>query len=95
MPGIGDMIQITTHTDRPITAGGITVTPQSLALIIALPFGGFVWNQPIAVLVERDGEIKRIPVVDVTRLALMGMAGLGVAFAIAAFAASAPRNKKE
>ncbi len=53
---------------HPVTAGEITVTPQSQALIIRWGQGGFVWNRPVAVVVERPGQTQRIPVLDLTRI---------------------------
>ncbi len=76
---ITDMFQSQVVSGRPIQAGDITVTPQSRALIVRLPFGGLVWRRPTAVLVERAGQMSRIPIVDVTRvvqLALLGVIAL-------------------
>lgn len=70
------LISLENRSGDPVTVGGVTVTPQSQALVIRLPFFRFVWNRPLAVLVERDGRAERIPVVDVTRLVLIGL-GLG------------------
>jgi len=63
-----------------ITVGDVTVTPQSQALTVRWPRGGLVWNRPVAVLVERGEETERIPIVDVTRMAQLGLLGLGLAF---------------
>ena len=63
---------------EPVTVGDITVTPQSKALIVRLSKGGFVWNRPTAVLVERDGRARRIPIVDITRILQVGLLGLAV-----------------
>jgi hypothetical protein len=38
--------------------------------------GGFVWNRPTAVLVERDGQAHRIRIVDVTRILQVGLLAL-------------------
>jgi hypothetical protein len=57
----------------PITIGDVTITSQSQALPIRWPRGGWVWNCPVAILVERDGETERIPMVDVTRVAQWAM----------------------
>jgi len=67
----------------PVTVGDITVTPQSRALVVRLPKGGFIWNRPTAVLVEQHGPARRIPIIDVTRILQAGLLGL------AALAASA------
>jgi hypothetical protein len=62
------------------------VTPQSQALTVRWPRGGWVWNRPTAVLVERGGEERKsIPIVDVTRAAQLGLYGLGLVFAIVGF----------
>jgi hypothetical protein len=63
---------------EPVTAGDVTVTPQSRALVVRLPRVGLVWNRPTAVLVERDGQTRRIPIVDRTRLLQVGLLGVAV-----------------
>lgn len=47
---------------------GYRITPRSQALTVHLPFGGFVWNRPVAVKVEVDGVEQEIPIVDATRV---------------------------
>ena len=61
-------IEWQTKTGEPITAAGRTVTPQSQALVIHFPFGGFVWNRPTAVLVQHNNQTQQIPIPDLTRL---------------------------
>lgn len=51
----------------------VAVTPQSEAWIVDWPGGGLVWNRPIAVLVEQDEEINRVPIFDWTRIAQVGL----------------------
>jgi hypothetical protein len=63
---------------EPVHVGQVTVTPQSRTLVVRLPWGGFVWHRPVAILVERDGQISRRSIVDVTRLAELGLLALGV-----------------
>jgi hypothetical protein len=67
----------------PVTVGDVTVTPRSRALVVRLPRGGFVWNRPSTVLVERAGHVRRIKVWDVTRILQLGLLGLGLAIALA------------
>jgi hypothetical protein len=78
MPQLKDIIQFQTNTSEKITTGNVSLALQSRALIIRLPFGGFVWNRPTAVLVEENGQTKRIPIVDATRLAQVGVFALAL-----------------
>ncbi len=75
MTRLGEIIQLETHAGTPTTAGNLTVTPESQAFSLRLPFGGFVWNRPTAIVIEIEGERQRIPIVDVTRIAQLAMAG--------------------
>jgi hypothetical protein len=67
----------------PVTVGEVSVMPRARALMVRLPWGGFVWNRPTAVMVKRAGEVRRVPVVDVTRILQLGLLGLGLAIAVA------------
>jgi len=66
-----------TATGQPVTVGGRTVVPEAQVVTLNTPFGGFVWNRPTAVLVEKDGVRERVPIVDVTRYALVALWGFG------------------
>jgi hypothetical protein len=68
----GELAEATVH-------GPITVVPESRALVVRLPFGGLVWNRPIAVRVTRDGETTRLALRDVTRTAQVALFALGLA----------------
>ena len=68
---------------EPVTLHDVTVTPRSRAVTIRLPNGGFVWNRPTAVVVERAGKARRIPIVDLTRMLQLGLFGLAVLTAVA------------
>jgi hypothetical protein len=70
------------ESGETVRVGDMAVTPQSQALTVRWPGGGWVWNRPAAVLVERGEERKRIRVVDVTRAAQLGLYGLGLVFAV-------------
>ena len=65
--------QLRTNAGRAVTVGEFTITPISQALTVRFPFGGFVWNRPVTIEVERAGHVKCIPIVDVTRLAQIGV----------------------
>ena len=65
-----------------IHANGVILTPQSETIGLDFPFGGLVWNRPVAILVEKDDVVKRIPIVDITRMAVLLLAGLTLAFSV-------------
>jgi hypothetical protein len=80
--GVAMSFRVQTVSGAPVTRGGLTVTPQAQVISLRLPVGGFAWNRPVAVLVEQGGEIRRLRIVDTTRLLQLGIAGLGLAFAM-------------
>lgn len=77
-----EIVQLKGGIGQSVTVGEVTVTPLSQALVIQLPFGGFVWNRPTAILVDQHGRTERIPVMNVTRVLVWGLLGLGLAVAI-------------
>lgn len=71
-------VELKIRTGKPIKRGQRTVTPETQSLVVKLPYMGFVWNRPVAVVVEEDGRRERFPIIDVTRAAVLGMAASGV-----------------
>jgi hypothetical protein len=69
------IVQFTTSQGAPIQVGDRVITPQSQALKIRFSRWGFVWNRPVAVLIEQEGNVQRVPVVDITRWILWGISG--------------------
>lgn len=88
------LIELTTRTGEPYTVGATVVTPQSQALIIQLPFFRFVWNRPIAVLVDRAGQTERLPIVDITRYAVWGLMAFSAVMSMLLMATAARRGKE-
>ena len=74
MAQIGKFVRWATLAGSPVTVNQLTVTPLAQSLTIRWPQGGFVWNRPVAIIVERDGQSVRMPILDVTGLAqLIGL----------------------
>lgn len=71
------LVEQKTRSAPPIRWGDTTITPEARALVVRLPFVGFVWNRPAAVVVERAGRRERLPVNDPTRALLLAMAAIG------------------
>ena len=97
MARLKEMLQWQTASGDKVTVGDVTVAPQSRALTIRWPRGGLVWNRPVAVLVERGEEMERVPIVDVTRMAQVGLFGLSFVFSMIIMALSIRkrRNRNE
>ncbi len=78
------MLEWRTLPGTSVEVGGVQVTPEAQVLALRLPFFHFVWNRPVAITVERQGQSERIPIVDVTGIALVAIGGvtLGVALAV-------------
>lgn len=69
-------------TGEPQVFGDRVVRLQAQAISLITPFGGLVWNRPTAVLVEKDGVTDEVPILDVTRYALIGIGVMGVVGAL-------------
>jgi hypothetical protein len=82
MPQLADIIRLENTSAQPIVVGDTRITPQAQAFSVRFPFGGFVWNRPTAVLVERDDLTQRIPIVDVTRVAQIVLFGLVLSISV-------------
>jgi hypothetical protein len=76
------LIQRETQTGKPVIVGARTITPQSQFVMVRFPFGGFVWNRPMAVLVAENGHTYAIPITDPTRLALWTFTGISLLFSL-------------
>ena len=72
------VIQRRTDTGEPITIRGVTVMPQSQAIVVRLPFGGVLWNRPVGVLIKRGAETRRRPITDVSATICRVLFGIGV-----------------
>jgi hypothetical protein len=73
------ILRIATLTSPPITIQDTQVHVRSQLVQLRFPTirGGVIWNRPVAVVVRAlDGEEEIISVPDVTRTALLALAGL-------------------
>lgn len=69
-----------TLTGEKRTVGEISVIPQSQLLMVRWPYGGLIWNRPQAILVEQDGQMERIRIVNLTRMSQLALLGLTLIF---------------
>ncbi len=91
---LGEIIKWQTVSGEAATVGDVTVVPQSQALTLRWGrHGGLVWNRPAAILVERGGQTERIPIVDFTRAAQVGLFGFCLIFCMVALVVSNRRRR--
>lgn len=83
-----------TRSGQSLKVGDATLTPQAQALTLRWPTGGFVWNRPTALWVERGGQTERIPIIDVTRRARWALYGLSFVFLLMTLCSSR-RNRRD
>ena len=75
-------LRIETHTSHPIRINNTEVRVRSQVIQLRLPVanGGLIWNRPVAVIVRTaDDQEKILPVPDLTRIAILILAGLSFA----------------
>lgn len=82
MAHLGDVIRLKTVQGTAVSTPHHTITPESRALVIRIPFGGLVWQWPTAVLVQQGEQTKRHAIVDVTRLATWSMLFFSLVFTL-------------
>jgi hypothetical protein len=70
---MGALIERRTTAAPTVEAGDVRATPESSVVTVRLPFGAFVWNRPSSIVVEREGRVERLPIVDVTRIAQLAL----------------------
>ena len=75
MPKPTDFIEWKTVPGTAVSTPNHTLIPESQALIIKFPYGGFVWQRPTAVLIQTGNQTERHPIVDATRLATWSIIG--------------------
>jgi hypothetical protein len=90
-----DIVSYELVSGEPTAVDDATLTPQSRVLSVRWPNGGWVWNRPVAVVVEQDGRTERLPIVDVTRIAQLTLYGISLLFALLALAATLGRRRKQ
>lgn len=83
-----DLVSWETQSGTPIQVDNLTITPQSQALKVQLPYVGFVWSRPSGVLVEENGRSEQQPIIDVTRMALISFLVVTLLFNLLLFVIS-------
>ncbi len=84
------------RTGKPVEVGEYTLTPVVRRLFLRRTRAGFVWQYPVAVLVEQEGEETRLPIPDPTRtLWYVLMAGTLLALVILAIIYASRRSLHE
>lgn len=76
-----------------MTVGDRIVTPVAQSLLVRWPGGGGAWSGPAAVIIEREGQVERIPIANANGRILWAMR-VGAAALIAAWMAKERRRRR-
>lgn len=95
MSNFKDILQIKSVRGERIEFEDTAVTPLSKSLVLRLPIGGFVWNRPVGIEVEKDQNIERIPIIDVTLMVQLGLFAIGTILTIAFWLISRKKSIRE
>ena len=83
MARLGNLIRWQRSQGTPVEIGDLTVIPEARSLIVRWPDGGYVWNRPVALIVNRNGKMRRLPIVDVTRRLELALLSAPLVLAVA------------
>ena len=64
--------------NNPTVAFGKQITLIGRARQVKWPGGGFVWQRPIAVEVQQGSVVRRLPIRNATRMAMIGIVLTGL-----------------
>lgn len=67
---------------KSIEAYGRKIVPVGRVLQVCWPGGEFSWLRPVAVEIHEGGEVRRLPIRDVTRRSIMMMVVAGFTVSI-------------
>jgi hypothetical protein len=89
------LVSIQTVNAPALVTDDLRVVPEYQVLRVRLPFGGLIWSQPTAVVVESEarGEGRRLSIVDVN--AIVRLVVVGCALAVGAGLALRQSRKEQ
>ena len=76
------LFRIETRDSSPITIRDAQIYVRSQVVQLRFPAvdGGLIWNRPVAIVVRAfDGQETIVPIVDLTRMVVLTLAGLSFA----------------
>jgi hypothetical protein len=77
MEQLKNIVRLKTVRGESIVTDNNIITPLSQALIVRFPFGGLIWNRPVAIEVDTGKDIRRLPIVDITLAIQIGIFTVG------------------
>ncbi len=90
---LNKIVQVQSIAGTPVSWSGLIITPQAQSIRIHGPRGQFAWVRPTSVLVERDSSQERIPIVDVTIIAVLAIAGISILYSLGSRLRQIRRNE--
>lgn len=70
---LGEFLSWEKVSGEPVMVRDTRITPQARALRVRFPYGGFVWNRPVSLVVERGEVRETVTIPDVMLMAQFGL----------------------
>jgi hypothetical protein len=80
MINVHDFIQLKTVQGTAVHTPHHTLIPESQAISLRFPYGGIVWQRPTAVLVQKNNQLHRYLIIDITRIVVWSFLGFSLLF---------------
>jgi hypothetical protein len=78
-------ITLRTTDAAPLMVGDLTLVLRSRSVVVTTASWGWVWNRPIAVLVQGRKNTYQHPLVDMTKMMRVAAIGMVVSWAMTMF----------
>lgn len=73
MARLNQIVRVETQHGTPVSTERGVISPVSQAIFVRFPFGGYVWNRPIAIEVQTEYGVDRLRIRDVTLMAQLSL----------------------
>ena len=82
------------ESGESVAVAGMRVTPLARVLELRWRGGAVVWNRPVGLAVEQDGQVTQMPIPDVTRMVQVVLALFAALLSMLTFAQAATERRR-
>lgn len=77
-----EWVNLETVTGDSIQVGDLLLRPQAQVFRVRFPWGGYVYNRPVGVLVDDGEQVTQVPIIDTTRITQITLLAWAGVFAL-------------